>query len=175
MRYLPSRSDSTEKGTHHIVKRPDQASKGHHTPHPTRGTNLNPATTRSHVEVVRGVAPRSGRPTMATGPSHNTRYNVYPCTPTYTSQHPPPVGALLNCFLAFSEGNPRLARFLYDKVGDRLFESKQDSFLDTILVDRLKDTITLLKKETVPQGVGISPSPLFNLRHPPRHPTPTTT
>ena len=49
--------------------------------------------------------------------------------------------ALLNCFLAFSEGSQRLARFLYDTVGDRLFGSKQDSFLDTILVDRLKDTM----------------------------------
>ena len=54
------------------------------------------------------------------------------------------VQALLNCFLTFSEGSQRLARFLYDTVGDSLFGSKQDSFLDTILVDRLKDTITLL-------------------------------
>ena len=65
------------------------------------------------------------------------------------------VQALLNCFLAFSEGSQRLAQFLYDTVGDRLFGSKQDSFLDTILVDRLKDTITLLKKDTGPQGVAV--------------------
>ena len=65
------------------------------------------------------------------------------------------VQALLNCFLAFSEGSQRLARFLYDTVGDRLFGSKQDSFLDTILVDKLKDTITLLKKDTGPQGVAV--------------------
>ena len=65
------------------------------------------------------------------------------------------VQALLNCFLAFSEGSQRLARYLYDTVGDRLFGSKQDSFLDTILVDRLKDTITLLKKDTGPQGVAV--------------------
>ena len=65
------------------------------------------------------------------------------------------VQALLNCFLAFSEGSQQLARYLYDTVGDRLFGSKQDSFLDTILVDRLKDTITLLKKDTGPQGVAV--------------------
>ena len=65
------------------------------------------------------------------------------------------VQALLNCFLAFSEGSHCLARFLYDTVGDRLFGSKQDSFLDTILVDRLKDTITLLKKDTGPHGVAV--------------------
>ena len=72
-RYLPSRSNSTRSGTHHIIKRPDQAgirvpARGPSHLHQTRGNNLNPATTCSYVEVVRGVAPRSGRPTMAIGP-----------------------------------------------------------------------------------------------------------
>ena len=97
-RYLPSRCDSTRKGTHHVVKRPNQAgirvpARGPSHLHPTRGTNLNPATTRSYVEVLRGAVPRSGLPTVATGPPHNIRYNVYPRAPTYTSQHPPPQGA----------------------------------------------------------------------------------
>ena len=99
-RNLPSRSDSTIKGTHHIVKCPDQAgirvpARGPSHLHPTQGNNLNPATTRSYVEVVRGVAPRSRRPTMATGPPHHTRYNVYSWAPTHTSQHLPPRGASL--------------------------------------------------------------------------------
>ena len=99
-RHLPSRSDSTRKGTHHIVKRPDQAGirvppSGPSHLHPTRGNNLNPATTRSYVEVVRGVAPRSGRPTTATGPPHNTRYILLPHvapilsrSSTHSTQHP---------------------------------------------------------------------------------------
>ena len=82
-RHLPSRSNSTRKGTHHIVKRPDQAGirvppRGPSHLHPTRGNNLNPAKTRSYVEVVRGAAPRSGQPTTATGPTHNTRYILLP-------------------------------------------------------------------------------------------------
>ena len=57
-----------------------------------------PPLTCMYVEVVRGVVPRSGRPTMATGPPHNTRYNVdprHPHTPRNTPsplvnlQHPP--------------------------------------------------------------------------------------
>ena len=85
-RYLPSRSDSTRKGMHYIVKRPDQAGirvppRGPSHLHPTRDNNLNPATTRSYVEVVQGVAPTSGLPTMATGPPHNIRHNLYPCAP----------------------------------------------------------------------------------------------
>ena len=95
--YLPSRSNSTKKGMHHIVKRPDQAgirvpARGPSHLHPTRGNDLNPATTCSYVEVVRGVAPRSGWPTMAIGPPHNTRCNVCPRAPTRTSQHPPTRG-----------------------------------------------------------------------------------
>ena len=78
-RHLPSRSNSTRKGTHHIVKRPDQAGisgppRGPSHLHPTRGNNLNPATTCSYVAVVRRAAPRSGRPTTSTGPPHVTRY-----------------------------------------------------------------------------------------------------
>ena len=66
-RLLPSRSNSTRKGTHHVVKRPDQAgrrgpARGPTHLHPTRDTTVNPTTTRSYVEVVRGVAQRSGRP-----------------------------------------------------------------------------------------------------------------
>ena len=85
-RYLPSRSDSTRIGTYHIVKRPDQGgirvpARGPSHLHPTWGNNLNPATTRSYVEVVRGVVPTSALPTMATGPPHNTRNNPYPCAP----------------------------------------------------------------------------------------------
>ena len=91
-RYLPSCSDSSTKETHHIVKRPDQAgirvpARGPSHLHPTWGTDLNPATTRSYVE---GVAPRIGLPTMATGPPHNTRYNVHLRAPTRTLEHPPP-------------------------------------------------------------------------------------
>ena len=111
-RHLPSRSDSTRKGTPHIDKRPDQAgirmrTRGPSQLHPTRGTNLNPATTHPYVELVRGVTPRSGRPTIATSPPHNTRHNVHLATPATPG--------------------------------------------------------------------GTSPSPPFNLRHPPRHPTPTMT
>ena len=56
----------------------------HHT-HPTRGNNLNRAATRSYVEVVQGVAPTSGLPTMATSPPHNTRHSAHPCAPTHPS------------------------------------------------------------------------------------------
>ena len=82
--YLPSRSDSTGKGTHHAVKHPDLAgirvrARGPSHLHPTWGNNLNPATTHSYVEAVRGAAPRSGQPSTATSPPHNTRHNPYPC------------------------------------------------------------------------------------------------
>ena len=81
----PRVATQLEKGTHHIVKRPDQGirvpARGPSHLHPTWGNNLNPATTRSYVEVVRGVAPTSGLPTMATGPPHNARHNPYPCVP----------------------------------------------------------------------------------------------
>ena len=43
------------------------------------------------------------------------------------------VQALLNCFVAFLKGSHQLARFLYDTVGDRVFNSKQDCILRTIL------------------------------------------
>ena len=93
-----ARSDSTRKGTHHIVKRPDQAgirgpARGPSHPHPTRGDPVNPATTRSYVEVVRGVVPRSGRPTTASGPPHSTRYILLPRAPTHTPQRPSARGA----------------------------------------------------------------------------------
>ena len=96
VRHLPSHSNSTRKGTHHIVKGPDQAGKrvlarGPSHLHPTRGSNLT--TTCSYVEGVRGVAPRNVRPTMATGPPHNTRYNLLPRAPTHTLQQPVPRGA----------------------------------------------------------------------------------
>ena len=76
---FPRVATQAGKGTHDIVKRPDQAglrvpTRGPSHLHPTRGTNLNPATTRSYAEVVRGVTPRSELPTMATGPPHNTRH-----------------------------------------------------------------------------------------------------
>ena len=91
---LPSRSDSTRKGTHHVVKRPDQAgrrgpARGPTHLHPTRDTTQqNPTTTRSYVEVVRGVAQRSGRPTTASGPPHVSRYILLPRAPTHTPQPP---------------------------------------------------------------------------------------
>ena len=103
-RHLPSRSDSTRKGMHHIVKRPDQARtrvppRGPSHLHPTQGNDFNLATTRSYVEVVRGVAPRSGQPSTATGPPHNTCYIPLPraapvlsCSSTHithcAAQHP---------------------------------------------------------------------------------------
>ena len=91
--HLPSRSDSTRKGTHHVVKSPDQAgmrgpARGPTHLHPTRDNTVNPATTRSYVEVVRGVALRSGWPTTASGPPHVTRYILLPRAPTHTPQHP---------------------------------------------------------------------------------------
>ena len=72
--------------------------------HPTRGNNLNLATTRSYVEVVRGSTPRSGWPTTAAGPPHNTRYILLPRAAAALSrsstqnthcaaQHPPRGGA----------------------------------------------------------------------------------
>ena len=44
---FPSRSNSTRKGTHHVVKRPDQAgrrgpARGPTHLHPTRDTTVNP-------------------------------------------------------------------------------------------------------------------------------------
>ena len=92
-RLLPSRSDSTRKGTHHVVKRPDQAgrrgpARGPTHLHPTRDTTVNPTTTRSYVEVVRGVAQRSGRPATVRGPPHVTRYILLPRAPTHTPQPP---------------------------------------------------------------------------------------
>ena len=62
--------------------------------HPTWGNNLNPATTRSYAEVVRGVAPGSGRPTTASGPPRITRYILLPRAPTHPPQHPSARGAL---------------------------------------------------------------------------------
>ena len=93
VRHLPTRSDSTRKGTHHVVKRPDQAgirgpARGPTHLHPTRDNTVNPASTRSYVEVVRGVALRSGRPTTASGPPHVTRYILLPRAPTHTPQPP---------------------------------------------------------------------------------------
>ena len=90
---LPSRSNSTRKGTHHVVKRPDQAgrrgpARGPTHLHPTRDTTVNPTTTRSYVEVVRGVAQRSGRPAMVRGPPHVTRYILLPRAPTHPPQPP---------------------------------------------------------------------------------------
>ena len=61
--------------------------------HPTRDNTINPATTRSYVEVVRGVALRSGRPTTASGPPLITRYILLPRAPTHTPQHPSARGA----------------------------------------------------------------------------------
>ena len=92
-RLLPSRSDSTRKRMHHIVKRPDQAgirgpARGPTHSHPTRFTTINPTTTRSYVEVVRGVAQRSGRPTTASSPPHISRYILLPRAPTHTPQLP---------------------------------------------------------------------------------------
>ena len=92
-RLLPSRSNSTRKGTHHVVKRPDQAgrrgpARGPTHLHPTRDTTVNPTTTRSYVEVVRGVAPRSGRPATVRGPPHVTRYILLPRAPTHPPQPP---------------------------------------------------------------------------------------
>ena len=97
-RHLPSRSDSTRKGTHHIVKRPDEAgvsgpARGPTHLHPTQDNTVNPASTRSYVEVVRGVALRSGRPTTTSGPPHVTRYILLPRAPTHTPQHPSARGA----------------------------------------------------------------------------------
>ena len=93
VRHLPSRSDSTRKGTHHVVKSADQAgirgpARGPMHLHPTRDNTVNPTTTRSYVEVVRGVALRSGRRTTASGPPHVTRYILLPRAPTHTPQHP---------------------------------------------------------------------------------------
>ena len=45
------------------------------------------------MEVVRGVALRSGRPTTSTGPPHVTRYILLPCAPTHTPHHPSARGA----------------------------------------------------------------------------------
>ena len=92
-RLLPSRSDSTKKGLNPVVKRPDQAgirgpARGPTHRHPTWDNTVNPPTTRSYVEVVRGVAQRSGRPTTASGPPHVTRYILLPRAPTHTSQPP---------------------------------------------------------------------------------------
>ena len=92
-RLLPSRSNSTRKGTHHVVKRPDQAgrrgpARGPTHLHPTRDTSVNPTTTRSYVEVVRGVAQRSGRPATVRGPPHVTRYILLPRAPTHPPQPP---------------------------------------------------------------------------------------
>ena len=92
-RLLPSRSNSTRKGTHHVVKRPDQAgrrgpARGPTHLHPTRDTTVNPTTTRSYVEVVRGVAQRSGRPATVRGPPHVTRYILLPRAPTHPPQPP---------------------------------------------------------------------------------------
>ena len=89
----PSRSNSTRKGTHHVVKRPDQAgrrgpARGPTHLHPTRDTTVNPTTTRSYVEVVRGVAQRSGRPATVRGPPHVTRYILLPRAPTHPPQPP---------------------------------------------------------------------------------------
>ena len=90
-RHLPSRSDSTGKGTHHVVKRPDQAgrrgpARGPTHLHPTRDNTVNPTTTRSYVEVVRGLALKSGRPSTASGPPHVTHYILLPRAPTHTPQ-----------------------------------------------------------------------------------------
>ena len=92
-RLLPSRSDSTRKGTHHVVKRPDQAgrrgpARGPTHLHPTWDTTVNPTTTRSYVEVVRGGAQRSGRPATVRGPPHVTRYILLPRAPTHPPQPP---------------------------------------------------------------------------------------
>ena len=92
-RLLPSRSNSTRKGTHHVIKRPDQAgrrgpARGPMHLHPTRDTTVNPTTTRSYVEVVRGVAQRSGRPATVRGPPHVTRYILLPRAPTHPPQPP---------------------------------------------------------------------------------------
>ena len=92
-RLLPSRSNSTRKGTHHVVKRPDQAgrrgpARGPMHLHPSRDTTVNPTTTRSYVEVVRGVAQRSGRPATVRGPPHVTRYILLPRAPTHPPQPP---------------------------------------------------------------------------------------
>ena len=89
----PSRSNSTRKGTHHVVKRPDQAgrrgpARGPTHLRPTRDTTVNPTTTRSYVEVVRGVAQRSGRPATVRGPPHVTRYILLPRAPTHPPQPP---------------------------------------------------------------------------------------
>ena len=47
-----------------------------------------PTTTRSYVEVVRGVAQRSGRPATVRGPPHVTRYILLPRAPTHPPQPP---------------------------------------------------------------------------------------
>ena len=93
-RHLPSRSESTRKRTHHIVKCPHPAgirgsTRGPSHLHPTRENIVNPATTRSYVEVVRGVARRSGWPTTASGSPHSTRYTLLPVHPhTPHNTHP---------------------------------------------------------------------------------------
>ena len=56
--------------------------------HPTRDTTVNPTTTRSYVEVVQGVAQRSGRPATVRGPPHVTRYILLPRAPTHPPQPP---------------------------------------------------------------------------------------
>ena len=94
-RHLPLHSDSTRKGTHHVVKRPDQAgirgpARGPTHLHPARDNTVNPATTQSYVEVVRGLALRSGRPTTASGPPHVTRYILPPRAHTHTPHNPHP-------------------------------------------------------------------------------------
>ena len=92
-RHLPSGSDSTKKGTHHIVKRPDPAgirgpARGPTHLQPTWDNTVNPTTTRSYVAVVRGVALRSWWPTTASGPPHVGRYILLPRTTTHTPQPP---------------------------------------------------------------------------------------
>ena len=55
---------------------------------PPPPTTVNPTTTRSYVEVVRGVAQRSGRPATVRGPPHVTRYILLPRAPTHPPQPP---------------------------------------------------------------------------------------
>ena len=100
VRHLPWRSDSTKKGTHHVVKRPDQAlirgpARDPTHLHPTRDNTVNPASSCSYVEVVRVVALRSGRPATGSGPPHVTRYILLPRDHTRIPQHPREGGAFV--------------------------------------------------------------------------------
>ena len=83
------------EGTHHNIMSPEQAgicgpASGPTHLRPSLDTNLHLATTFSCVDVLRGVAPRGGGPTIASGPTHNFSCNVHSCTLpcAHTTHHP---------------------------------------------------------------------------------------